>query len=107
MHAYPRIALLMFALGLACAALAAGKGGSAHSAASTSASSPAASSGALGTGRTATGSSSAPAHGGSASRSGGMHGNYRPAPELDAKRKISEQDCTKPIVHDAGNLRCK
>src|ERR1039457_4819414 len=29
---------------------------------------------------------------------------YRPAPELDPKRKISEQDCTKSIVPDAGNL---
>ncbi len=29
-----------------------------------------------------------------------------PAP-LDPKRRISEQDCTKPIVFDGGNLRCK
>lgn len=29
-----------------------------------------------------------------------------PAP-MDPKRKISEQDCTKPIVFDGGNLRCK
>lgn len=29
-----------------------------------------------------------------------------PAP-MDANRKISEQDCTKPIVSDGGNLRCK
>jgi hypothetical protein len=93
----------MFALGLACAALAAGKGGSAPSAASSSA----ASSAATGASRSATGSTSASAHGGSSSRAGGMYGNYRPAPELDPKRKISEQDCTKPIVHDTGNLRCK
>ncbi len=26
---------------------------------------------------------------------------------LDPKREISEQDCTKPIVYDGGNLRCK
>ena len=25
----------------------------------------------------------------------------------DPNRKISEQDCTKPIVFDGGNLRCK
>ncbi len=29
-----------------------------------------------------------------------------PAP-MDPARKISEQDCTKPIVSDRGNLRCK
>jgi len=29
-----------------------------------------------------------------------------PAP-MDPNRKISEQDCTKPIVFDGGNLRCK
>ena len=29
-----------------------------------------------------------------------------PAP-MDPKRKISEQDCTKPLVYDGGNLRCK
>ena len=29
-----------------------------------------------------------------------------PAP-MDTNRKISEQDCTKPIVSDGGNLRCK
>lgn len=29
-----------------------------------------------------------------------------PAP-MDPKRKISEQDCTKPMVFDGGNLRCK
>ena len=26
---------------------------------------------------------------------------------MDPNRKISEQDCTKPIVFDGGNLRCK
>jgi hypothetical protein len=30
----------------------------------------------------------------------------KPAP-MDPSRKISEQDCTKPIVFDGGNLRCK
>ena len=30
-----------------------------------------------------------------------------PAPPMDPNRKISEQDCTKPIVLDGGNLRCK
>jgi hypothetical protein len=35
-----------------------------------------------------------------------MYGIYRSAPPLDSARKINEQDCTKPIVHDAGNLRC-
>jgi hypothetical protein len=103
MHAYAKSAVLMFALSLASAALAAGKGGSAPSAAPSSAASP----GTIGATRSATGSSSAVAHGGSSGRADGMYGNYRSAPELDPKRKINEQDCTKPIVHDAGNLRCK
>jgi hypothetical protein len=99
MHAYVKTAVLMFAPGLASAAPAAGKGGSSSSAAS---------SGATGAGRIASGGSSTSAGGGSTNRTGGgMRGIYRPAPELDPKRKISEQDCTKPIVHDAGNLRCK
>ena len=29
-----------------------------------------------------------------------------PAP-MDPERKVSEQDCTKPMVFDGGNLRCK
>jgi hypothetical protein len=104
MHAYLKTAVLMFALGLASAAPAAGQGDSSSSAASSSA----ASSGATGAGRVTSGGSSAAAGGGSANRSGGgMYGVNRPAPELDPKRKINEQDCTKPIVHDAGNLRCK
>jgi hypothetical protein len=28
-------------------------------------------------------------------------------PPLDPSRKVSEQDCTKPIDWSAGNLRCK
>jgi hypothetical protein len=31
----------------------------------------------------------------------------RKAPPLDAARKVSEQDCTKPVDLEAGNLRCK
>jgi len=31
----------------------------------------------------------------------------RRAPPMDPKRKINEQDCTKPIDIGAGNLRCK
>ncbi|MBI3375101.1 MAG: hypothetical protein HY017_25545 [Betaproteobacteria bacterium] len=39
---------------------------------------------------------------------GGRYAGYHGAvPELDPSRKISEQDCTKPIVLDGGNLRCK
>ena len=30
-----------------------------------------------------------------------------PPPELAPDRKVSEQDCTKPIDLSAGNLRCK
>jgi len=28
-------------------------------------------------------------------------------PELDASRRINEQDCTKPIDESAGNLKCR
>jgi hypothetical protein len=32
----------------------------------------------------------------------------RRAPELDPKRKVNEQDCTKPIdLNNGGNLLCK
>jgi hypothetical protein len=31
----------------------------------------------------------------------------RPVPQLDPGRKISEQDCTKPIDVSQGNIRCK
>lgn len=31
----------------------------------------------------------------------------RTAPELDATRKVSEQDCTKPLDYSLGNIRCK
>jgi hypothetical protein len=30
----------------------------------------------------------------------------RPAPELDPDRKISEQDCTRPVDYSLGNIRC-
>jgi hypothetical protein len=99
MHSYVKTAVLMFALVLASAAPAAGNGANSSSAAS---------SGTTAAGGSASGGSSASAGGGSTNRTGGgMNGIYRPAPELDPKRRISEQDCTKPIVHDAGNLRCK
>jgi hypothetical protein len=31
----------------------------------------------------------------------------RPAPELAEDRKVTEQDCSKPVDLSAGNLRCK
>jgi hypothetical protein len=31
----------------------------------------------------------------------------RPVPELDPGRRISEQDCTKPLDLSQGNIRCK
>jgi hypothetical protein len=31
----------------------------------------------------------------------------RRAPEMDANRKVSEQDCTKPLDYSLGNIRCK
>lgn len=33
--------------------------------------------------------------------------NTGPIPEADPTRKVSEQDCTRPITPEAGNLRCK
>jgi hypothetical protein len=45
--------------------------------------------------------------------SGGGGGGRRPyadprkAPPLDPKRKVSEQDCSRPVDLNAGNLKCK
>jgi len=33
--------------------------------------------------------------------------NPRYVPEMDPGRRISEQDCTKPIDYSLGNIRCK
>ena len=40
---------------------------------------------------------------------GGPYGAFwaRPVPELDPDRKISEQDCSKPLDLSQGNIRCK
>jgi len=40
---------------------------------------------------------------------GGGHGYRDPrhAPPMDPKRKVSEQDCSKPVNPEAGNLKCK
>lgn len=32
---------------------------------------------------------------------------FRPAPQLDPDRRVSEQDCTQPIDYSLGNIRCK
>ena len=46
--------------------------------------------------------------GGSFSTTGrSTYREHRPAPPLEEKRKVSEQDCTKPIDPSSGNLRCK
>jgi hypothetical protein len=29
------------------------------------------------------------------------------APPMDAKRKVVEQDCSRPLTENDGNLRCK
>jgi hypothetical protein len=39
-------------------------------------------------------------------RSGGIT-STRAVPELDPTRKVSEQDCTKPLDYTLGNIRCK
>jgi hypothetical protein len=63
-------------------------------------------------GGTARGSSTATSGGTRAGGGGGTMtrgglGELRPAPPLDPARKVSEQDCSKPIDPQAGNLRCK
>ena len=45
--------------------------------------------------------------GGGSSNTGRMPRDPRNAPPLDERRKVSEQDCSKPIDPQAGNLRCK
>jgi hypothetical protein len=39
----------------------------------------------------------------------GTHGetSSRYVPELDATRRVSEQDCSKPIDFTQGNIRCR
>ena len=36
-----------------------------------------------------------------------LHRDPRGAPELAPDRKVSEQDCSKPVNLQAGNLRCR
>jgi len=48
----------------------------------------------------------------SASVGGGGGGGRRyedplHAPPMDPKRKVNEQDCSKPVKLDGGNLKCK
>lgn len=38
---------------------------------------------------------------------GPVRRDHDPAPPMDPTRQINEQDCTKPIEHNGGNLRCK
>jgi hypothetical protein len=38
---------------------------------------------------------------------GGGLGERKPPAPLDPSRTVSEQDCSKPIDPQAGNLRCK
>lgn len=52
----------------------------------------------------------AQSHAGGGMGGGGGGRRYedpRRAPPMDPKRKVNEQDCTKPIDLGAGNLRCK
>lgn len=34
-------------------------------------------------------------------------GPSREAPPLDPQRRVSEQDCSKPVDYTLGNIRCK
>ena len=47
------------------------------------------------------------AGGGGGGGGGRGYEDPRRAPPMDPKRRINEQDCTKPIDFSAGNLRCK
>jgi hypothetical protein len=44
------------------------------------------------------------AHGGGGGR---RYEDPRRAPPLDPRRKVNEQDCSKPVNPDGGNLTCK
>jgi len=48
-----------------------------------------------------------PGGGGGGSSMRGRMGELRPAPEMDPARKVTEQDCSKPVDLQGGNLRCK
>ena len=55
-----------------------------------------------------TGAATAPAS--TATRRGGgrlLYEDPRRAPPMDPARKVSEQDCTKPVDWTLGNLKCK
>jgi hypothetical protein len=39
--------------------------------------------------------------------SGEPQGMQVPADELDPRRSVSEQDCTRPLEETGGNLRCR
>lgn len=41
------------------------------------------------------------------SETGFVSTSSRYVPELDPSRRVSEQDCTKPIDYSRGNIRCK
>jgi hypothetical protein len=45
--------------------------------------------------------------GGSSSTGRTRYQDPRKAPPLEETRKVSEQDCSKPVDLSAGNLRCK
>jgi hypothetical protein len=45
--------------------------------------------------------------GGGGGSAGRALNDPRKAPPLDESRKVSEQDCSKPVDPQAGNLRCK
>jgi hypothetical protein len=34
-------------------------------------------------------------------------GSYRGVPDMAPERRVSEQDCTKPLDYSLGNIRCK
>jgi hypothetical protein len=36
-----------------------------------------------------------------------LEGTSRRAPEMAPDRKVSEQDCTKPLDYSLGNIRCQ
>ena len=63
--------------------------------------------GQAGKGTIAFGASAAAHPGGTASGSARAAGLHRDAPPADPTRRVSVQDCSKPIAADGGNLLCK
>ncbi len=108
MPVHSRVLAALLASVWATTAPCAGTAGTASHGTSASASRSAPVSGSMTSPRPALGSAAIIGGGTTVRSSSGMYGGYYGrVPPPDPNRTISEQDCTKPIVPDGGNLRCK